>query len=172
MSTERPEQPSILPPAITLGNQVQKAQLGPWSVEMSPGQRYLYIEHTEHPGDIHVKADIEGYVVDVWNGNKDAASVQASLAIEYIDLRPDEYVEPSAASSEAPPAEAVTEPVAAPPKSRFVIVEFAGDCGEEMDEMADSVSKFLTLAEVNYTKVHVDNELGPELLHSLRMGLS
>lgn len=151
MSAETPDPLPNPPDLIVLGEQPAKVKFGPWTVEMSPGQQYLYIEHSEHPGDIHVKADVAGYAVDVWDNNKDAPEIKATLAVEYVDLQ-----------TEEPPALA---------PDRFLVIQLPGDCGEEMGELAASLAKMLSDAQVRITEVHVDNELNPELLQSLRMQL-
>jgi hypothetical protein len=51
-----------------------------WLVNASDDGRYLYIERDNCAGQIHVKADDEGYVVDLYNDNLDpdcCASVYA-----------------------------------------------------------------------------------------------
>lgn len=64
-------------------------ELAPWKLLRSPCGDYLYVTHEQHPGSIHIKADIEGYVVDVWDDSLPEPSVVATLAAQYSDLRAD-----------------------------------------------------------------------------------
>lgn len=58
-----------------------------WSIKASPGGEYLYITKLGKPGDIHVKAEEEGLLVDIWNTpHDDAPECMDSMMVAYSDL--------------------------------------------------------------------------------------
>lgn len=59
----------------------------PWSVKQSDDNDYLYISRSGYPGEIHVKAEAEGFVVDAWQSGNDSESV-ATMAVMSADLEP------------------------------------------------------------------------------------
>lgn len=66
-----------------------KLEIDGWVIEFnSDNPQYVFLSHEDHPGDIHVKADDEGFVVDVWN--EPGWEVAATLAVTYADLEGDE----------------------------------------------------------------------------------
>lgn len=56
--------------------------IGQWRFQVSAGMAYVH--HADKPGDIHIKADCEGFVVDVWND--EVEDVKATLAVPYDEL--------------------------------------------------------------------------------------
>lgn len=58
-------------------------RIGDWIVE-SNGE-YLYVHHVKQPGDIHVKAEAEGFVIDVYDD--DVEEAHATLSVEYVELK-------------------------------------------------------------------------------------
>ncbi len=64
--------------------------LNGWMLHTSDDGRYLYIERDGAPGQIHVKAEDEGFVVDIWtyDGVGDPACV-ATTSATYIELEPE-----------------------------------------------------------------------------------
>lgn len=60
-------------------------QLGQW--RLSAAGENLYICCTGKPGDIHIKAEHEGFIVDVLDDELD--EVKATLAVEYVELVPE-----------------------------------------------------------------------------------
>jgi hypothetical protein len=60
------------------------ARLGSWYIVVSAEGDYLYIHRDDRPGAINVKADDEGFVVDVWDS--DSANSVATCAAFYNDL--------------------------------------------------------------------------------------
>lgn len=63
-------------------------EFGNWRIDLDSPER-LYIRHKDHPGDISVKADDEGYVVDIYpDGESECDATTYSF---YNDLKcPDE----------------------------------------------------------------------------------
>lgn len=63
-------------------------EFGNWRIYLDSPER-LYIRHKDHPGDISVKADDEGYVVDIYpDGESECDSTTYAF---YNDLKsPDE----------------------------------------------------------------------------------
>lgn len=57
-----------------------------WKVQASPDGTYLYVQRVGKAGDIHVKAEDEGFVIDVWNDDRKMPEVMATLCCEYNDL--------------------------------------------------------------------------------------
>lgn len=56
-----------------------------WEVLFSSDEpNRLYVTHEDHPGSIHIKADDEGFVVDVWPDSHE--QVLATCAALYSDL--------------------------------------------------------------------------------------
>lgn len=56
-----------------------------WEVIFSEDEpNRLYVTHEDHPGSIHIKADDEGFVVDVWPDSHE--QVLATCAALYSDL--------------------------------------------------------------------------------------
>ncbi len=65
---------------------------GDWHItfnEREPNR--VYIRNGAQPGEVHVKADDEGYVVDIWPDSFD--EVAASAAAPYNELGPDNLEE-------------------------------------------------------------------------------
>ena len=50
--------------------------------------QYLYIERDGAPGTIHIKADDEGFVLDVWTADT-TPEIAASTCVEYTHLEPE-----------------------------------------------------------------------------------
>ena len=63
-----------------------KANLEGWQV--STCDEYLYATHTGAPGQIHIKAEAEGFVVDVWSSNDEPVCVATTSAM-YSELEPE-----------------------------------------------------------------------------------
>lgn len=59
-----------------------------WHVAVSPLGEYLYVKRLGKPGDIHLKAEDEGFVVDMWNDSKDCPECIDSMMVGYEDLTP------------------------------------------------------------------------------------
>ena len=61
-----------------------------WHVTASDDGQYLYIELDGAPGQIHVKAEDEGFVVDIWtyDGIGDTTCVASTSAL-YTELEPE-----------------------------------------------------------------------------------
>jgi hypothetical protein len=58
---------------------------GNWRITFDPDQpEYLQIKHNKHPGFVLIKAETEGFVVDIWDGQ--AFDVVATAAALYSDL--------------------------------------------------------------------------------------
>lgn len=77
----------------------EAVKLGPWNIEKSPEGQYLYIDHDDHPGDIHIKADIDGYVLDVWDSDQFNPRVNLTMAVEYGDLAAEPLETPTPAQA-------------------------------------------------------------------------
>ncbi len=84
----------VEPPAVGAGN--TNVVLGDWRVQESLDSTYLHVTHAHHPGQIDIKAETDGYVVDVWPDGEDEddvgteMQVAATLAVEYVELaKPD-----------------------------------------------------------------------------------
>ena len=56
-----------------------------WNVTVSDDGRYLYVSQGGSPGEIHIKQEDEGYVVDIWSDDDPPTSV-ASTAATYREL--------------------------------------------------------------------------------------
>jgi hypothetical protein len=61
---------------------------GDWVVKGVESGTYLYISRHGKPGSIHIKADTEGFVVDVWHADEVNPEVISTLAVPYEDLAP------------------------------------------------------------------------------------
>lgn len=64
-----------------------------WHVTASDDGQYLYIELDGAPGQIHVKAEDEGFVVDIWStdsgdGNMTYNVSAATCSALYTELEP------------------------------------------------------------------------------------
>lgn len=57
-----------------------------WSVKVGDLGDYLYVKRLGRPGDIHIKEEDEGIVMDVWNASQDAPECINSMMISYSDL--------------------------------------------------------------------------------------
>lgn len=63
------------------------ATLNGWLVSTSDDGQYLYIERDGAPGQIHIKAEDEGFVVDLWDANLE--NCVSSAAATYPELEPE-----------------------------------------------------------------------------------
>lgn len=65
-------------------------ELNGWNINTSDDGQYLYIERDGAPGQIHVKAEDEGYVVDIWtyDGCGEPECVASTFAL-YTELEPE-----------------------------------------------------------------------------------
>jgi hypothetical protein len=61
------------------------ANLNGWLVSASPDGQYLYIQRDGSPGQVHLKAEDEGLVVDLWNDHE-PMEVVATAAAAYTEL--------------------------------------------------------------------------------------
>ena len=59
-----------------------------WHVTASDDGHYLHIELDGAPGQIHVKAEDEGFVVDVWSNDSEPKCVATTSAL-YTELEPE-----------------------------------------------------------------------------------
>lgn len=59
-----------------------------WLISTSDDGAYLYIERGSEPGQIHIKVEEEGFVVDIWSNGDDAQCVASAWAT-YTDLEED-----------------------------------------------------------------------------------
>jgi len=50
--------------------------------------QYLYIERDGAPGTVHIKADDEGFSIDVWSADN-TPEIVASTCAEYTALEPE-----------------------------------------------------------------------------------
>ncbi len=60
-----------------------------WMVTASDDGQYLYVERDGAPGQIHIKAEDEGFVVDIWaddDGNTMCRHSVASTNAFYTEL--------------------------------------------------------------------------------------
>lgn len=129
-------------------------KFGPWNVEISPEGQYLYIDHDEHPGEIHIKADVDGFVLDVWNDDKLNPQVGLGMAIEYAELAAEPLETP------APGAPAT------PPKlPNYLVVEVASAGSEDIESLANDLGSILDRAQVEGAVVHgpFNEEIGESL---------
>lgn len=60
--------------------------IGDWRLKTSGDGEYLYVSREDKPGEIHIKADSEGYVLDVWPSDETADESVATMAVLYEDL--------------------------------------------------------------------------------------
>lgn len=63
-----------------------KANLEGWQV--STCDEYLYATHTGAPGQIHITAEAEGFVVDIWSSDDEPVCVATTSAM-YSELEPE-----------------------------------------------------------------------------------
>ena len=56
-----------------------------WMVTTSDDGQYLYVQLDGSPGQIHIKADDDGFVVGIWNDNEPPQVVSSTYA-EYTAL--------------------------------------------------------------------------------------
>lgn len=59
-----------------------------WHVTSSDDGKYLYVELDGAPGQIHIKVEDEGFVVDIWSDG-DAGESVASTSATYPELEPE-----------------------------------------------------------------------------------
>ena len=61
-----------------------------WMVSASEDGQYLYIERDGAPGQIHVKAEDEGFIMDIWtyDGIGDPECIATTSAL-YTELEPE-----------------------------------------------------------------------------------
>lgn len=58
-----------------------------WAVKASKDGEYLYIQRLGKPGEINIKAEDEGLLVDIWNTpHDDAPECMDSMMVAYSDL--------------------------------------------------------------------------------------
>lgn len=65
-----------------------KTNISGWYVSASDAGDYLYIERSNAPGQIHIKAESEGFVVDMWSSDDEPVCV-ASTSAMYTELEPE-----------------------------------------------------------------------------------
>lgn len=65
-----------------------KTNVNGWFVSTSECGEYLYVERSNAPGEIHIKAESEGFVVDVWSSDDDPVCVGSTSAM-YTELEPE-----------------------------------------------------------------------------------
>lgn len=56
--------------------------------QVSTCDEYLYATHTGAPGQIHIKAEAEGFVVDIWSSGDEPVCVATTSAM-YSELEPE-----------------------------------------------------------------------------------
>lgn len=61
--------------------------VGGWKVSTDDTGQYLYVERDGAPGQIHIKAEDEGFVVDLWDSKLENCT--ASAAATYTELEPE-----------------------------------------------------------------------------------
>ena len=63
---------------------------GNWTIGLSKCGNYIYIKRDGLPGEVHVKSETEGYVVDIWRDGSLVTDpeVEATCAAMYVDLHP------------------------------------------------------------------------------------
>jgi hypothetical protein len=59
-----------------------------WEVTASDCGTYLYLERNGAPGQIHIKAEGEGFVVDIWSSDVGPICVATTCAT-YSELEPE-----------------------------------------------------------------------------------
>lgn len=57
---------------------------GDWVIEFSDEPGRVYISNDKHPGNIHIKAEVEGYIVDIWRDSYE--EVESGAFALYSDL--------------------------------------------------------------------------------------
>lgn len=62
--------------------------LNGWMLTTSDDGQYLYIERDGAPGQIHVKAEDEGFIVDIWSDEEEPMCVGTTGA-PYTELEPE-----------------------------------------------------------------------------------
>ena len=65
-----------------------KTNISGWYISASDDGDYLYIERSNAPGQIHIKAESEGFVVDIWSSD-DAPVCVGSTSAMYTELEPE-----------------------------------------------------------------------------------
>ena len=63
--------------------------IGGWKCSASEDGQYLYVSRPGNPGEVHIKAECEGLVVDLWSAGDEPACV-ASAAAAYNDMAENE----------------------------------------------------------------------------------
>ena len=65
--------------------------IGGWAVTASEDGQHLYIELDGAPGQIHIKAEDEGFVVDIWETHTYLGDPQcvATTSATYRELEPE-----------------------------------------------------------------------------------
>ncbi len=56
-------------------------QISGWKVTAPPDGQYLYIERDGAPGQIHLKAEDEGFVIDLWSDDTEPNCVSSTSAL-------------------------------------------------------------------------------------------
>lgn len=56
-----------------------------WLVDVSKDGQYIVIQRDGAPGQIHVKAEDEGFIVDIWN-DTEPPEVVATAGATYTEL--------------------------------------------------------------------------------------
>jgi hypothetical protein len=56
-----------------------------WQLTFSDDEQYMYVSRDGAPGEIHIKAEDEGYVVDIWSDD-DPPDVIAGTSAFYTEL--------------------------------------------------------------------------------------
>lgn len=73
-------------------NEINKSQMAAevngWLVSTSEDGQYLYVTLDGSPGQIHIKAEDEGFVVDIWADGDDGECI-ASTSASYPELEPE-----------------------------------------------------------------------------------
>jgi len=65
-----------------------KHNIGGWCVSVSDCGKYLYVERSSAPGQVHIKAESEGFVVDIWSSDNEP-ECRATTAATYSELEPE-----------------------------------------------------------------------------------
>lgn len=60
--------------------------VAPWGVTQSDGD-YLYVTRSGYPGELHIKAEGEGFVVDAWRHGDEGECV-ATMSVMSSDMEP------------------------------------------------------------------------------------
>ena len=59
-----------------------------WQISTSDDGQYIYIALDGAPGQIHIKAEDEGFVVDIWADDDEPTCVGSTSAL-YTELEPE-----------------------------------------------------------------------------------